>query len=201
MLVYTNDNFVGYNKCISVCSCFGSMIARNVEGKNIIGVDGDKCIDCGACFDACEHNAREYHDDTDEFLQDLKKGEKISLLIAPAFTANYPNMYKKTLYKLKELGVNKMINVSFGADITTWAYINYIVKNKFMNGISQPCPAAVEYIEKYVPELIPKIIPVQSPMMCAAIYARKELGISEKWPLSVLVSLRKMRCHRNVENQ
>ena len=66
-----------------------------------------------------------------------------------------------------------MISVSYGADICTWAYINYIQKHNFLGGISQPCPAVVGYIEKYVPELIPKLMPVQSPMMCSAIYVKK----------------------------
>ena len=81
---------------------------------------------------------------------------------------------------LKKLGVNRIISVSFGADITTWGYLNYVQKNNFTGVISQPCPAVVAYIERYIPELIPKLFPVQSPMMCAAIYARKVMGITDK---------------------
>ena len=81
---------------------------------------------------------------------------------------------------LKQLGVNRIISVSFGADITTWGYLNYVKKYVFVGGISQPCPAVVGYIERYAPELLPKLFPVQSPMMCSAIYAKKELGITDK---------------------
>lgn len=180
-LVLTNDNCVGCNKCISVCSCVGATVAHQTEdGRNIINVDGNKCIACGACFDACEHNAREFVDDTEAFFEALKRGEKISVLLAPAFLANYPNEYGSILGGLKKMGVNRIISISFGADITTWAYLNYVQKNNFMGGISQPCPAVVGYIERYIPELIPKLFPVQSPMMCGAIYARKHMGISDK---------------------
>lgn len=180
-LVYTNENCVGCNKCIGVCSCMGAMVASEDENdNNVIKVDGDKCIACGACFDACEHNAREYADDTVDFFEALRRGEKISILIAPAFLANYPNEYESILGGLKQLGVNRMISVSFGADITTWGYLNYVQKYNFLGGISQPCPAVVGYIEKYVPELLPKLFPVQSPMMCAAIYVRKVMGITDK---------------------
>ena len=110
----------------------------------------------------------------------MKKGEKISILIAPAFRANYPNEYERVLGGLKQLGVNRMINVSFGADITTWGYLNYIYQYDFKGGISQPCPAVVGYIERYIPSLIPKLFPVQSPVMCAAIYAKKEMGVTDK---------------------
>lgn len=157
------------------------MIARTSEdGKNVIEVDGSKCVACGACFDACEHNAREFLDDTQAFFEALDRGEKISILIAPAFLANYPEEYESVLGGLKKLGVNRMINVSFGADITTWGYLNYIQKYQFMGGISQPCPAVVSYIEHYIPELLPRLFPVQSPMMCAAIYARKIMQIGDK---------------------
>lgn len=180
-LVFTNDNCIGCNKCISVCSCMGACVSHVVDGTNRIDVDSDKCIACGACFDVCEHHAREFADDTERFFEDLKKGERISLLIAPAFKANYPSEYGTVLGGLKKLGVNRMISVSFGADITTWGYLNYIDKYGFTGGISQPCPAVVGYIERYLPELLPKLFPVQSPMMCAAIYARKQMGITDKF--------------------
>lgn len=179
-LVITNDNCIGCNKCIGACSCIGANIAESKNGRNIISVDADKCIACGACFDVCEHNAREFNDDTEKFFSDLAKGEKISLLIAPAFMANYPDKYETILGGLKKLGVNHLISVSFGADITTWGYLNYITKYDFKGGISQPCPAIVDYIEKYMPELIPKLFPVHSPMMCAAIYAKKYMNITDK---------------------
>lgn len=110
----------------------------------------------------------------------MKRGEKISILLAPAFKANYPKEYERILGGLKNAGVNHMISVSFGADITTWGYLNYITKYDFKGGISQPCPAVVGYIERYLPELLPKLFPVQSPMMCGAIYAKKYMGITDK---------------------
>ncbi len=181
-LVYTNENCVGCNKCISACSCMGACVSTmpDENGNSRIEVDKDKCIACGACFDACEHHAREFRDDTEEFFEALKKGEKVSVLIAPAFLADYPKEYQKVLGGLKKLGVDRFISVSFGADITTWAYIKYIQTHNYLGGISQPCPAVVGYIERYLPEVLPKLFPVQSPMMCAAIYARKEMGLKEK---------------------
>ena len=179
-LVYTNDKCIGCNKCIRDCSCIGACIAEG-EGDNArISVDADKCIACGACIDACEHGAREYVDDTERFFEDLKKGVKISILLAPAFKANYPSEYGKILGGLKACGVNRIISISFGADITTWGYLNYVQQNNFLGGISQPCPAVVGYIERYAPELLPKLFPVHSPMMCGAIYAKKEMGVTDK---------------------
>lgn len=179
-LVYTNDNCIGCNKCISTCPVLTANYAKDEDGINKIIVDGDACISCGACFDACEHDARSFNDDTERFFEDLKRGEKISILLAPAFLANYPKEYASVLGGLKQLGVNHIISVSFGADITTWGYIKYITEHNFTGGISQPCPAVVGYIEKYVPELISKLVPIHSPMMCSAIYVRKYMKNNDK---------------------
>lgn len=179
-LVFTTDACVGCNRCIGACSCKGANIAKNTNGENVIEVDPDKCIACGACFDVCEHHARGYVDDTERFFADLKRGEKISVILAPAFKANYNSEYETVLGGLKNLGVNRILSVSYGADITTWAYINYIQKYNFIGGISQPCPAVVGYIEKYLPELLPKLMPIHSPMMCSAIYAKKYIGLKDK---------------------
>lgn len=179
-LVYTNDNCVGCNKCISVCPVLTANHAVIQNGENRIVVDGRQCVSCGACFDACAHEARSFNDDTERFFEDLKKGEKISLLLAPAFLANYPKEYGRVLGGLKQLGVNRIISISFGADITTWGYIKYITEHNFIGGISQPCPAIVGYIEKYIPELIPKLMPIHSPMMCGAVYVKKYMKVPDK---------------------
>lgn len=97
-LVFTNDSCIGCNKCIRVCPCPGACVAVTEEdGTERIQVDPAKCIGCGACMDACKHGAREFEDDTEQFFADLAKGEKISILLAPAFKANYPGDYEKVL--------------------------------------------------------------------------------------------------------
>ncbi len=181
-LVYTNEKCQGCNRCISVCPVLTanySVPSDSQQGQRI-EVHSENCISCGACFDACEHNARSFYDDTEQFFEDLRKGERISIILAPAFEANYPEQYGRVLGGLKKLGVNHILSVSFGADITTWAYINYITKNKFKGGISQPCPAIINYIEHYEPTLIKKLVPIHSPMMCTAIYAKKYMKITDK---------------------
>lgn len=179
-LVYTNEKCQGCNRCISVCPVLtANYSVRSGKGQRI-EVHSENCIGCGACFDVCEHRAREYYDDTGRFFRDLAHGEQISVLLAPAFQANYPEEYASVLGGLKELGVNRIISVSFGADITTWAYINYISTHDLEGGISQPCPAVVNYIEHYAPDLVGKLIPVHSPLLCAAIYAKKYMHITDK---------------------
>ena len=176
-LVYTNDLCTGCNKCVRECPVLTANVATEA-GR--VTVNGDNCIECGACFDACPHQAREYSDDTGKFFKDLSAGKSISVIVAPAFLANYPKEYKRVLGYLKQCGVKHVYSVSFGADITTWGYLKYITEHNFSGGISQPCPAVVGYVEKYIPALIPYLMPVHSPMMCMAIYMKKYLNITDE---------------------
>lgn len=121
-MVFTNEKCVGCNKCIRSCP----VLTANVAGNNKISVDEEMCIQCGACFDNCHHRARDFEDDTTKFLTDLQNGKKLSVIVAPAFIANYPKVYKKVYGYLKSLGVAHIYSVSYGADITTWAYISYL---------------------------------------------------------------------------
>lgn len=174
-MVFTNENCVGCNKCIRSCP----VLTANVAGEGKISVAEEMCIQCGACFDNCHHNARDFEDDTDVFLSELKKGRNLSVIVAPAFIANYPKTYKKIYGYLKQLGVKHIYSVSFGADITTWAYIKYLKETGKQGLISQPCPAVINYIEKYQPELIPMLVPLHSPMMAEAIYLKRYKNATE----------------------
>ena len=175
-MIQTNDNCIGCNKCIKGCPTLIANIAKEKQ----IHVNTDACISCGACVSVCTHNARDYEDDTALFLNDLKNGRHYSVLVAPAFISNYPDTYKRVYGYLKSIGVNEIYPVAYGADITTWAYLKYINDTGKKGLISQPCPAIVNYIERYKPQLIDKLMPVQSPMMCEATYLKKYLGIREE---------------------
>ena len=181
-LVYTDiDKCIGCNNCLRGCPAFGANKAYiNARGRNEVQVIPQNCIHCGHCIEKCDYGARDYYDDTDLFFKDLKNGINISVLAAPAIRGNFIDQYENLFGYLRAAGVNNIIDVSFGADITTWAYLRYIEEGNY-GKISQPCPAIVNYIESRRPELISKLIPVQSPLMCAAIYARKYKRIKDNF--------------------
>ena len=180
-LIYTAiESCIDCNKCIHECPVLAANVSVADDGGNIrMCVDEKECILCGTCIDTCIHNVRHYKDDLTEFLADLKRGEELSMLIAPAFYLNYPKDSGRILGWLKTLGVKDFYSVSLGADIAVWGYINHLTNNNTVGNIAQPCPSIVSHIEKHLPQLLPKIVPVQSPMMCTAIYLKKYKGVTE----------------------
>jgi len=180
-LIYTDTaRCIGCQDCIRKCPVQrANFVAVDENGTDKIQVNGNECIFCGKCIDVCTHGARQFRDDCSAFFADLKYGKKISLLVSPSFFLNYTNEHKNILGYLKSLGVNKFYNVSLWADLTIWAYLNYIRNNNATVMISQPCPAIVSYIKKHQPKLLDFLMPFQSTIMCVAIYLKKYLKIND----------------------
>jgi len=177
-LIYLEEEkCVGCNKCISNCPIFGANVAYRVEGKNKVKINEEKCIHCGECIKVCDHEARDFNDDTDDFFHDLSLGKKISVIVAPSIRVNMDN-YKKLFGYFKSIGINFIYDVSLGADITTWAYLKKIKEKNLSTIISQPCSPIVNYIEKYNSNLIEYLAPIQSPMICTAVYMKKYKNIT-----------------------
>ncbi|MCL2690363.1 MAG: ATP-binding protein, partial [Chitinispirillia bacterium] len=173
------DLCVGCNRCVRRCPMEAANITFLDSSDNLkVEVDHEKCIVCGRCVEACKHKARVYTDDTERFFDDLSKGVSISLMAAPSIITNFPE-YKRLFTYLKQLGVNKIYDVSLGADICIWAYVKYMEKNNFAPLITQPCPSIVKYCEIYRHDLLDKLSPVQSPMACASIYMKRYRGIND----------------------
>ncbi|MCL2046722.1 MAG: ATP-binding protein [Oscillospiraceae bacterium] len=148
------------------------------EGRIKVKIDPEKCINCGRCITMCTHEVRYYEDDTMRFLDDLATGMQISLIVAPSIKTNIPE-YKRLFSHLKNLGVNKIYDVSFGADISIWAHVRHLEQNEYKPMITQPCPVIVSYCETYRHELIGNLAPLQSPMACTAIYMKEYESIGD----------------------
>ena len=175
------DKCVGCNACVRACPVGDANVARMDEnGKLKITIDDEKCIKCGACIRACSHGARSYVDDTMRFLEDLKKGQEIALIAAPSIKIAFDGSWRHALQWLQDHGAKKVYDVSFGADICTWAHLRYLERNPGKKLISQPCAAVVNYVQRHKPELFSNLSPVHSPMLCLAVYMKKVLGYKGK---------------------
>lgn len=175
------DKCVGCNACVRACPVGDANAARmDEEGRLKILIDDEKCIKCGACIKACSHGARSYIDDTEQFLADLHRGQEIALIAAPSIKVAFDGNWRHALQWLSNHGIKKIYDVSFGADICTWAHLRYMEKNPGKKLISQPCAAVVNYVQRHKPELFANLSPIHSPMLCLAVYIKKVLGYKGK---------------------
>lgn len=179
IITLDEDKCVGCNKCIAECPVDGANTAYLKDGQNKVRTDADLCIDCGRCIEVCDHGARDYTDDTEAFFAALERGEPVSVIAAPAIRFNFPN-YKNLFGYLKRSGVRLIYDVSFGAEITTWAYLKAIKERGLQTVLAQPCPAIVNFAEKHEPKLLGQLAPIHSPALCTAIYMRKYRGVADK---------------------
>ena len=179
--VITNelDKCTGCNRCLRVCPIDEANITVEREGKILIEIDNSKCIACGACLPACHHGSRQFEDDTEQFFADLRSGVPITLITAPATKSNV-NEWGRMLSWFRNEGVQRIYDVSLGADICVWGHIRYIQKYGPGPLITQPCPSIVSYIVRHKNELIKYLSPVQSPIGSLAVFMKKYEGVTTK---------------------
>ncbi|MCL2187678.1 MAG: ATP-binding protein [Defluviitaleaceae bacterium] len=184
-LIQTNlESCTGCNRCVRECPLETANITyldNFGERKSVINYS--KCIMCGRCVSACKHQARVFLDDTRRFFNDLSPGNPISLIAAPSLVTNVPE-YKRLFTYLKQQGVDRIYDVSLGADICIWAHLRHIKETDGAPLIAQPCPPIVSYIEVFQRDLLPFLSPIHSPMACTAIFMREYDGA--KNPIAAL---------------
>jgi iron only hydrogenase large subunit-like protein/nitrogen-specific signal transduction histidine kinase len=138
-------------------------------------VINEKCIGCGNCIKVCSQGAKVFLDTTNEVLNLIESGKKIVACIAPSFPAEFSEIkdYQLVVGMLRKLGFDKVVEVSFGADIIAKKYKELIDQSKKPH-ISSDCPAIVSYIEKYHPKIVPSLAPIVSPMVAIAKIIKKK---------------------------
>ena len=149
------------HRCISVCP---AKMCNDASG-DYIKVNSELCIGCGRCISACHFGARQGLDDFDLFMQDLKSGVKMIAIVAPSSVVSFRGKILELNTWLKSIGIKAVFDVSFGAELTSKSYVEYIKKHNPDLLISQPCPALVTFCEIYRPKLLPYLAPADSPML------------------------------------
>ena len=174
VIIVKPDKCVGCNSCVRTCPAPEANITKMLnDGRFVTTVNPEKCIACGECVRNCAHSARDYIDDTEKCMDATRNG-RVIILAAPAIKTVYPTKWKSILdwFRSKNCII---YDVSFGADICTWAHLRAIQNEKVNKVITQPCAAIVKYIETYQPKLIDRLSPIHSPVACAAVYIKKYL--------------------------
>ena len=172
IIIVKPEKCIGCNACIRVCPADeANKTVEYEKGMFVTSVNTSKCIACGECLKVCTHGARDYIDDTNECMSKIVS-EKVIILVSPVLKIAYPTKWKGILEWFHHQGCF-IYDVSYGADICTWATARTTEQGKLNKMISQQCPAVVNYIETYQPKLLSHLSPIHSPAACEAIYIKK----------------------------
>ena len=168
------EKCVNCHKCIAVCPV---KLCNDASSNEHVSIVHEGCIFCGQCIEACDHEARYFEDDFEDFVSNSHK--EVAFVVAPAVAASWGDDYKKIITFLKkQLKADFVYDVSFGAELTVIKYEEYIRNNKPKCVIAQPCPAVVRYLELYRQDLLKYLAPVDSPAMATARYLRDFTGFT-----------------------
>jgi iron only hydrogenase large subunit-like protein len=96
----------------------------------------------------------------------IRNNEAVAML-APTFAIDFK--YPNIIGMLRHLGFKEVTELTFGARMVNWAYINYIKAHpKQELFISSPCPTVVALVKTQYPELVKYLMPIVSPMAAMA---------------------------------
>jgi len=106
---------------------------------------------------------------------EFEEGQKYLCMLAPSFAAEFE--YPDIVYRLRQLGFDEVVELTFGAKMVNIAYYE-LLKESLEKGekktwIASPCPTLVNMIKVKFPQLIPNLVPVLSPMGAMALICRK----------------------------
>ncbi len=141
-------------------------------------VISERCIGCGNCVVVCSQKAKMYVNEVDQVMRLLDSSEKVAVLVAPSFPAEFTEYedYREFVGKLRALGFDYVMEVAFGADLVAKEYEKIMDAGDQPTLINSDCPAIVYYIRHYYPELTSRLASVASPMVATARVARKKYG-------------------------
>ncbi|MDD3711237.1 MAG: [FeFe] hydrogenase, group A [Patescibacteria group bacterium] len=173
--------------CVDVCSNVQKINYLEIRGKGVkqeIVPTKNKnidCIYCGQCTLHCPVASAQEKYDWPELEKILaQKGKKTLIaIIAPStrmaigeeFGLPYgQNNSGKMVAALKKLGFDQVMDVVFGADVTTLVEAEELLerlgnKKAKLPLITSCCPAWVKYLEFYRPDLIPHLTSSRSPQI------------------------------------
>ncbi len=165
------------DRCKTCYTCIRECPAKAISMQNgQANVIVERCIGCGNCVKVCTRKAKSFYNEEQQVLELLKTSKDCIACIAPAFPAEFKEFedHKIVVGMLKKLGFDKVVEVSFGADLVAMKYEDLLLNDHHKKYISSDCPAIVSYITKYYPQLTKSLAPIVSPLM-AIIRVVKEL--------------------------
>ena len=181
-LIFDSAKCIDCRNCVDVCHKQGIDFLEMKEKEKFFQVypskdDNKECIYCGQCIVHCPAGAfeeKEEFKDVEKLI--LKKDKIVVFQFAPSIRTSIGEEFNmaygsivtgKLVAGIKKLGVNKVFDVSAGADVTTveeaTELIERLKSKKDLPMFTSCCPAWVNFVEFYEPNLIPHLTSARSP--------------------------------------
>jgi iron only hydrogenase large subunit-like protein len=101
----------------------------------------------------------------------LKSNKKSICLLAPSFVSEYE--YPNVVYRLRTLGFDEVVELTFGAKMTNLMYYSVLKDDIDRTWIASPCPTIVTLVRNKYPHLLKNLMPIHSPMGCMSLICKK----------------------------
>ncbi|MDD2336867.1 MAG: [Fe-Fe] hydrogenase large subunit C-terminal domain-containing protein [Geobacteraceae bacterium] len=159
-------------KCIRKCPVKAIEIE---EGRASIA--SDLCIYCGHCVDVCSTKAKKVRDDLGIAKDLLKRKMHVYVSLSPSYVGEFPGLETSYLITaLKRLGFEGVSETALGAQQVSARVAEQLSQSDAKLTISSACPAAVDFVQKYLPEQADCITPILSPVLSHCRMLRKIYG-------------------------
>ena len=167
-------------KCVQKCHLIGiDHLEVKGQGKDryLDFLKENPCVNCGQCTLVCPFGCMIEQKNIDEVKELLKDKSKIKIVqCAPSVRTSIneifklehsPKMEKKINTALRLLGFDKIFDVNFGADITSYIeageLLERIEHNENLPMFTSCCPSWVNFVARYRPELTKNLTTAMSP--------------------------------------